>query len=141
MSIELHCVRERNRLRMRIASYTSEAGVKHEHVYNNSLNCRFPKALRGEGRIYRVPASAVRLLGGCGVAPYYSVSAAHIVIVQGNALVDRVYEVSTECVVCMNEPSTAVFAPCGHYCTCAKCASALAVCCICRARIQETLKF
>lgn len=43
----------------------------------------------------------------------------------------------TECVVCLEQQSTAVFLPCGHVCCCWNCSSALDSCPMCRMSIQS----
>lgn len=44
------------------------------------------------------------------------------------------------CVVCMDTPSCMAFVPCGHVCSCGKCASSLASCPICRKTIASRLR-
>jgi hypothetical protein len=163
MPVELQCVKEGSKLRIRITAYITDTGVRHENVYNNHFNCRFPRHLRVEGRNYLVRDCNVKLLGGGGVAYYYGISAKDILhtdsssdsftTTEGQAqtqaqpqappqtgtAVARVFEVSSECIVCMDAPATAVFAPCGHFCACQKCCIPLQKCCICRAVIHHTV--
>lgn len=137
MTVELICVKEGSKLRIRITAYITDEGERYEGVYNNSFNCRFPRDLRSEGRVYRVPDSNVRLMGGGRVARYYGIKATDMVIVQQSHTAQKVWEVSKECVICMNAPSSTVFVPCGHFCCCGECCASLKDCCICRASIQE----
>lgn len=44
------------------------------------------------------------------------------------------------CVVCMATPTEAAFDPCGHLCSCTKCAAKLKNCPICRTEVQKTLR-
>lgn len=143
MTVELVCVKENNKLRIRITAYISdETGVRHEHVYNNALNCRFSRNLRIEGRTYHVPNCNVKLSGGNNKAHFYSVSDHNIVIVKNvPEALPRVYEISSECVICMNRPSSTVFFPCGHFCSCSQCCDSLTKCCICRASIRSKFPY
>ncbi|XP_041352542.1 uncharacterized protein LOC121371006 isoform X2 [Gigantopelta aegis] len=44
------------------------------------------------------------------------------------------------CKICLENPINIVFLPCGHYCTCAMCAPALASCPICRSVIRGSVR-
>ena len=46
----------------------------------------------------------------------------------------------TSCVVCLTEPQSHVFIPCGHMCCCGACAEKLTSCCICRAAIASCVR-
>lgn len=41
MPIELQFVKQGSKLRVRIAAYITNTGVRHEGVYNGTLNCQF----------------------------------------------------------------------------------------------------
>jgi hypothetical protein len=45
-----------------------------------------------------------------------------------------------ECVVCLDEPSTHLFVPCGHQCVCFSCGSLLDACPKCRASVTLLLR-
>ena len=44
-----------------------------------------------------------------------------------------------ECVICMSEPCTVVFLPCGHACACVSCCGTLATCPMCRGEILKKI--
>ena len=134
MSVELQCVSEGAKVRVRITCYIDVTGRRHEGVYHNEYNCRFPRALREDGKVFRVPEQDVKLSGGSGKAYFYTVAVKNIVAVSDN--ISRVYTVCTECVCCMNADVSIAFAPCGHAATCDACASAIQNCCICRSKIS-----
>jgi hypothetical protein len=48
--------------------------------------------------------------------------------------------VSNDCVVCLDEPKTRAFVPCGHQCVCDGCATKLQQCPICKANATSTVK-
>jgi hypothetical protein len=137
--IRLRCVNEGNRLRVKVVS----------PGYSPDANCQFPRAIRAEGREYLVPEDDISLANTRGQF-FYRVNKTRIQIVNELnmdpiGLKDlKVYgeETLKECCVCMNDldsdPDLAfiIFAPCGHYCCCTKCAEKLTDCPICRAHIQ-----
>jgi len=45
-----------------------------------------------------------------------------------------------ECTICMDAVRNVVFLPCGHVCSCSKCAAKLAQCPICRAQIDQKVR-
>ncbi len=139
MVVELHCVVERNRVRVRIAAYIDDQGRRYVDVYNNAWNCRFPRELRSVGRKFLVPDGSVKLQLAKNGGAFYSVSTAGIETLSEVVTVERIYEISPECVVCMEATSDLVFAPCGHFCTCHICGDKLQRCCICREIISAML--
>jgi hypothetical protein len=48
--------------------------------------------------------------------------------------------VTNDCVVCLDEPKTRAFVPCGHQCICDDCATKLNQCPICKANATSTVK-
>jgi Zinc finger, C3HC4 type (RING finger) len=132
--VQLMCVAEGVKLRVRIVSYTDERGKIFYGVYNNKYNCRFPRHLRCEGRLFTVPASNVKLLGGGDKEYYYSISTKGVT----ETLTALTTWHESECVVCMAEKTQVVFVPCGHACACTACAQLLQICCLCRQRISCT---
>lgn len=47
--ITLQCVKEKSKLRIKFHSFTDTEGKVYTNVYNNALNCKFPKDIRKEG--------------------------------------------------------------------------------------------
>lgn len=136
MVVHLQCIQEASKLRVKITCYINHEGKKFYGIYNNNLNCRFPRDLRVEGRIFEVPDEDVTLLGGNGKAYYYSVKKNNLKIIEnGNHNIEQIYHVSTECIVCMENDVKIVFNNCGHYCCCVTCAKKLKSCCVCRSKI------
>lgn len=133
----LKCVREGSRLRVKILS----------PGYHRDANCQFPRNIRVENTEYQVPAQYVRLARGPRGKFFYRVNKAHITILTTQSITDiatvnKVYGDgdTSECVVCMVEEKTHVFAPCGHYVCCFDCASAIqstsCTCPMCRNTIE-----
>lgn len=138
MTVELHCVLEHRKVRVRIAAYIDPDGKRFENVYNDAWNCRFPKDIREDGRRFHVPDENVKLQCTKTGTRFYSVSAKNIVVLPHVAY-EQIYEASVECAICMGEPSTVIFGPCGHLCCCATCGERLSVCCICRGAIRDKI--
>jgi hypothetical protein len=142
MVVELHCVADGSKVRVRIAAYIDDDGKKYPDVYNNAWNCRFSRELRSVGRKFLVPDENVRLQVTKNGVRFYSVSTAGIRAIEcttSDVEIARVYEVSPECVVCMENSSEFIFAPCGHFCTCNACGKKLQKCCICRVVISAMI--
>ena len=135
MSVELHCVGTAARPRIRIAAYITDTGIRYNDVYDDALNCQFPKDIRALGKVFIVPAQNVTLKTNANGKSWYTVKTAGIEEILDASPPDKVYEVATECVICMSEESAIVFAPCGHLCTCVSCSAQIRNCCICRTRI------
>lgn len=99
-----------------------------------------PHDIRVDGRIYSVPLPDVDLVSSRG-RYFYRIGKRDIVIEdevrEGSVKIDKVYETSPECVICMGEESTHVFAPCGHYCVCGDCGKMVDKCPICRGPIKN----
>ena len=141
MSVFLVCLKERSKLRVKILTpgYISEA------------NCQFPKDIRVEGRKYEVPAEDVRLATTSG-RWFYRIGKNNIKIVdvvpvqsgegEKTVHVARVYEDPDNplCSICIDQPKSLVFAPCGHYMSCGSCVAFLKkICPMCRVPIQQTV--
>lgn len=142
VDVDLYCVTEHRKLRVRIMSpgYLPEA------------NCQFPRAIRREGVHYRVKSSDICLVTQRSKWFYSVRRGAHIEILPGrpdrSGLPDlggatvpvhlKVYEDkdTNECAVCLENPKTIVFDPCGHYYVCNVCATRLSQCPICRTSIR-----
>ena len=128
--IVLTCVKEKSKLRIKFHSFTDSEGKVYSNVYDNSLNCMFPKDIRVEGRFYEIDEDELELVSRRGAKPFYRVSAGRIRIIDASAApnapasattVEKVFEIA-ECVVCMCEDSSEILVPCGHKCMCRACA-------------------
>ena len=120
--VELLCVQEGGRLRVRIST----------PGYLARANCQFPRALRAPGRRIVVPARAVQLIVPArGRNAFYRVDG-RAARVLGDDQQQRqpshtgpVFAAGTEdglCAVCLTEPLACLVAPCGHLCLCEGCA-------------------
>ena len=72
--ITLICIKEKNKLRIRFLNFIDTEGKIFTNVYNNEYNCRFPRNLREEGRMFEIPSSDIKLNAKEGKTPYYIVS-------------------------------------------------------------------
>jgi hypothetical protein len=134
--IRLRCVKENNKLRVRIISpgYSSEA------------NCQFPRDIRKENCEYLVPEADVKF-SEMRCKFFYRIGKKNIQIVEN--LPDfkglKIYgdETQKECCICLSDNITdstmkfVIFAPCGHYCCCTQCAKQVTKCPMCRANIVQ----
>lgn len=141
--VNLICVKEGSRLRVRITS----------PGYHNHANCQFPRNLRVEGKRYQAPSSAITFSQGGTL--FYRVKKGEITVLQPNDLAQSnevstsssvmdnltiydVDETELECVVCMDQNKAVIFIPCGHYCCCDNCSLQLnQTCPICRSSIDR----
>ena len=117
--IILECVKEKGKLRVRFHSYVDVNGKKYKDVYNNNLNCRFPKDIREEGRYYKINPEDLNITLRNNSVPFYSVKGKNVKIVNILETID-IYKVE-ECVCCMVEKPNITLLPCGHHCTCQNC--------------------
>jgi hypothetical protein len=134
--IRFQCVKEGSRLRVRILS----------PGYNHEANCQFPRAIRAAGQEYTAPRAAVTFAEGPNHRFFYRVRASSVALAPALPPAElRVYtDESIDCSVCMEEPKSVVFAPCGHYYCCLGCATqihhgAAPNCPICRAPIGQVV--
>lgn len=130
----LECVKEgSSKLRVRIVS----------QGYFTWANCQFPRDIRVDGRKYKVPASAIKLVAGPRGKYFYHVDKSVIQIVDAVvtttavAKPEHIYDSGEEtCTMCMDAPKNVAFSPCGHYCSCTSCAGKLeGKCPMCRSAI------
>jgi hypothetical protein len=148
-TVELVCVNDKNRLRVRIIS----------PGYLPNANCQFPRQIRQAGRKFRVQVSDIQLITRCNQWFYSVRRGAHIEVVNDQPpesqeqlaaqLKDlKVYEDATtdDCVICSVNKKNKVFVPCGHYYTCDTCASKvfkedgkIYPCPICRQTIKRVI--
>ncbi len=109
--VNLVCVKEGSRLRVKIVS----------PGYNNNANCQFPRAIRVEGKKFKVPETAISVVGNKGKGFFYRVNKNMIEEVVDLVLPKKVY-VTNDCVVCMEDDSAEiVILNCGHLCLCEGC--------------------
>lgn len=142
--ITLQCVKEKSKLRIKFHSFTDTEGKVYTNVYNNALNCKFPKDIRQEGFFYEIGPNDLVLVSRPGVKAFYQISTSSIRVVPIiNWSEFRIYEI-TECVVCMSDESTQIMAPCGHRCMCKACCEHLQrinkKCPICRRDVVQVIE-
>ncbi len=142
--ITLQCVKEKSKLRIKFHSFTDVEGKIYTNVYNNALNCKFPKDIRQEGYFYEIGPNDLSLVSRPGTKAFYQINTNSIKVVPIINWTDfKVYEI-TECVVCMADESSQIMAPCGHRCMCKSCCDHLLKinkkCPICRREIIQVLE-
>jgi uncharacterized protein YjbI with pentapeptide repeats len=135
--VTLKCVKENNRLRIKIVS----------PGYIQSANCMFPKNIRVENQHYTVPKSDVIMTDTKGKF-FYRIKKNNIVIVNdstnnlNNSNFDNLFvygDDDTECAICLERKTNIIFVSCGHYCCCDFCGAQLKNCCMCRAPIKQLI--
>jgi hypothetical protein len=143
--VYLKCITESRKLRVRITT----------NGYNKEANCQFPRNIRAEGAVYRVPPHAISFSRmGPGRKFFYRVSKSFIEVVDGNVPPDDETDLEitvakifqdddATCPVCLDEERAIVIVPCGHYCLCSDCAFMLqkstGKCPICRGTIEQAV--
>ena len=108
--VYLNCVKEKNKLRVRITS----------PCYNNNANCQFPRNIRVEGRKYSVPSSSIKVASMKNGSFFYRVSKPIKILDDINVPI-MIYE-EIECCICIANPCNMVIVECGHMCLCEECA-------------------
>jgi hypothetical protein len=141
--ITLQCVKEKSKLRIKFFSFTDTEGKVYTNVYNNNLNCKFPKDVRQDGYFYEIGPDDIVLVSRPNTQAFYQIKTTNMKIVQKLDISSlQIYEI-TECVVCMVENSTEILVPCGHLCMCKSCCESLLKCrsnCpICRREVQSVV--
>ena len=133
-SVILTCVKEGSRLRVRIIS----------DGYKKGANCQFPRDIRKENQNYKVLSSSIKLAKGPRGKYFYRINKKDIEVLKENIKINiKIYqdEHNDECAICMDENKEMVFVPCGHFCTCKKCAKAIknihGSCPMCRSVIED----
>ena len=140
--ITLQCIKEGRKLRIKFHSYTDISGNTYTNVYDNTLNCQFPKNIREAGLFYEIIPEALTIQEKNGARPFYKINRANIKIVQ--PVIDtsnlKIFEIN-ECVVCLDNQSTEIFIPCCHKCICNVCYIQMKIvknyCPICRRNITS----
>ena len=141
--ITLTCVNEQSKLRIKFYSFTDEEGKVYTNVYDNSLNCQFPRDIRQKGYFYEIGPEDLELISrfeGRQKA-FYKVKTKNIKVIPNFDLTSiKIFEVN-ECVVCLSDPSTEILIPCGHRCVCKTCCGQLPkkTCPLCRRDILHVL--
>ena len=139
--IYFKCVKVAGRLRVRVTS----------PGYNHEANCQFPRAIRKEGGIYSAPRSALKFSQGANRKFFYRVAAKFVTkepddtLIGDNQLINiKVYgdDDMTECAICFENEKDIVFVPCGHFCCCNQCFTALPNkrCVMCRAEVSQVAR-
>lgn len=151
--ITLQCVKEKSKLRIKFFSFTDTDGKVYTNVYDNKLNCKFPKDIRKDGYFYEIGPNDLTLgsskgtegsrLRAEGPKPFYQINTKNIKVIPNYDIASiKVYEI-TECVVCLSADSTHIMIPCGHRCMCQDCSSQISKmqnrCPICRRDVISVL--
>ena len=140
MSVKLICVKEyTGKLRIKFHSFINEENKEYFNVYDNTLNCRFPRKIREEGKMYIVPLENVQLSTNKG-GYFYTVKSTNIKIVD---LIEEIKKyIEPECVICMEKKQMMLYIPCGHVGVCIDCDVQLKnrKCPMCRSIITQEIK-
>jgi hypothetical protein len=136
--IELVCIKEGSKLRVRILT----------NGYYNQANCQFPRALRIEGRKFRVKCEHINLITSRGKYFYSVKKKEHIEILDEEVdelCIDlksfQIYDSKMDdCAICLSNTKTTVFYPCGHYYCCSDCSYQIKKCPICRKDISKLIE-
>lgn len=128
------CINESGRLRVRIVT----------NGYLSNANCQFPSAIRQPGRYFTCDTRDVSLVESRSKY-FYRVRKGGIKIVNPSEvdvhtqiqLPEKVFDTGDlDCSICISEPKTLIFVPCGHFCSCNTCSSKIKnKCPICRSDI------
>lgn len=117
--VYLKCIKEKNKLRMRIIS----------NGYITYANCQCQRDIRKENCYYSVSPSNISLKNK-GNTFYYHISKPIVNIYDVNVDVDvstlkdlKIFEVdaSPDCLVCFDRKKERIMVPCGHYLLCTIC--------------------
>jgi hypothetical protein len=144
MEVFLKCIRIGSKLRIRIISPN----------YHNNHNCRFPKNIRVDNRLYQVLSNDIKLISSRG-KHYYNINIKNLKIIDdtlNNSLINKsIHKIFTNdddnddnkdiCVVCLENQKYYVFGQCGHYYTCKLCSDKLKTCPICRSEIEFKIPY
>lgn len=135
--VYLQCQKVQNRLRVRVIS----------NNYFQNLNCQFPRALRVENQIYRVPAKDVRIVKNLN-KDFYFIAKKNIALIGENIAPREYVKIFTEenddtCCICLDNKKFYVYISCGHFYVCKRCQDSrnIPTCPICRAVIVEAVPF
>ena len=131
--VYLQCIKDKGKLRVRVTS----------PGYLNTANTQFPRAVRIEGRRYKVLSKDINLIETRGKFFYSVKSISKIIIIEGEneVLVKTTIDLShvkihtdenlDDCVICMDSKKNVVFS-CGHFYVCDTCSVKVVKCPMCR---------
>ena len=141
--ITLQCVKEKSKLRIKFFSFTDITNKVYTNVYDNTLNCKFPKDIRQEGLYYEIGSDDLTLVSNPNVKPFYTIKTSNIKIINTIDISNlKIFEVN-ECVICLSNPSTKILIPCAHRCLCNDCyivMQRISKCCpLCRRNVQMVI--
>lgn len=135
--ILLKCIKEGSKLRVKIVS----------PGYYTEANCQFPRDIREEGRMYKVPREDINI-ALLKNRYFYRIKKGRIITLQEDKELDKeiirkiiIYtdESITDCAICYDKPKESVLYPCGHFYTCESCSSKIKTCPICRTVITNII--
>jgi len=145
--IYLRCIQQGSKLRIKFESYIDHDGQQRVGVYDNTLNCQFPRAIRKVGRRYMIPSTHLSLTE----KGYYHVRSGNITVFEPNESSQVqlplhhqppavIFDGFAECCVCLDVEPEQIFAPCGHACCCSGCIPIVKnTCPLCRRHITHSL--
>lgn len=127
--VELYCIKVGSKLRVRVNTIG----------YLRNANCQFPRDLRLDGRRYEVLENDIHLISTKGKYFYSVKNKSGIKII-----VEKPSQIYTDdnvedCIICMEEPKSTIFAPCGHFYSCQDCSKRIKQCPICRSHITSMI--
>lgn len=151
--IILTCVEEKKKLRIKFHMYIGEDGKRFTNAYNNSYNCRFPKAIRKKGRFFEINGNDLTTNISTG-KPFYMVNKNNIKIFETDPyIIDETINIENikdkykiflldECLMCYCEVPCVILMPCGHQCSCKECFELIKnstnICPLCRTPITQS---
>ena len=71
--VTLQCVKEKSKLRIKLFSFTDTEGKVYTNVYNNNLNCKFPKDVRQDGYFYEIGPDDIVLVSRPNTQAFYQI--------------------------------------------------------------------
>jgi hypothetical protein len=150
----LHCINIGSKLKIKIAS----------SGYIRGANCQFPSNIRVPGYYYLIDRKYLQLSHrSSGKAFYTAMSGKNYITIIDNPLIiaelDRICTHSSpsplppshiyedidnpNCIICMSEPKTTVYVPCGHYVCCNECTKRIVAmknkCPMCQTKLLATI--
>ena len=78
--IHLVCVKEKNKLKIKIHKFIDDDNKEYFNLYDNTYNCQFPKNIRVEGYFYEVDENSVSLIQRGNNKPFYDITSDNIKI-------------------------------------------------------------
>jgi len=144
--VVLQCVRDRGKLRIRFKQCIDHSGRVYYNSYDNNYNCRFPRGIRVEGRLYKIPCNDISLVKRGKQREFYHIKTKNITVLNEKAKDPmknvKIYDAG-KCVICMEAPSEKINLPCGHKCACDACSIQVQrttnTCPLCRRIIESVM--